>query len=148
MLWDWWQWVFFQCVAFRRADSVVLLPDIWGSVLPLKNNLNPLILTTVMSCMVFFWDYLLTFGMEVDLVWKSKWNYMKGLYLFQRYLPFLDTLCLVLYCQSDAFTVFFPGSLKKVFCSSKWEGVDKKCMCEDIPSCCRFLKLTFPTLTW
>jgi hypothetical protein len=50
---------------------------------------------------MFIWDYILTFRMEVDLVWKSKWNFMKGLYLFQRYLPFIDTAWLVLYRQSN-----------------------------------------------
>ena len=49
---------------------------------------------------MFIWDYILTFRMEVDLVWKSKWNFMKGLYLFQCYLPFIDTIFLVLYRQS------------------------------------------------
>ena len=48
---------------------------------------------------MFIWDYILTFQMEVDLVWKSKWTLMKGLYLFQRYLPFIDTVWLVVYCQ-------------------------------------------------
>jgi len=56
-----------------------------------------------MACMMYLWDYLLTFGMEVDLVWKSKWNFMKGLYLFQRYLPFTDIIWLVLSCWSDFF---------------------------------------------
>jgi len=37
--------------------------------------------------------------MEVDLLWKSKWNFMKGLYLFQRYLPFIDTTWLAIYFQ-------------------------------------------------
>jgi hypothetical protein len=59
---------------------------------------------------MFVWDYIITFGMEVELVWKSKWNFMKGLYLFQRYLPFIDTVCLVLYCQSDALSImiYYP----------------------------------------
>ena len=54
-----------------------------------------------MACVVFLWDYTLTFGMEVDLVWKSKWNFMKGLYLFQRYLPFTEAIWLPLYCKPD-----------------------------------------------
>jgi hypothetical protein len=53
-----------------------------------------------MACVVFIWDYILTFGMEVDLVWKSKWNFMKGLYLFQRYLPFTDIIWLAVTRQS------------------------------------------------
>ena len=39
--------------------------------------------------------------MEVDLVWKLKWNFMKGLYLFQRYLPFIDIMTAFLTGQSD-----------------------------------------------
>jgi len=78
------------------------------------NNLNFLILATVAVSTIFIWDYILTFGMEVDLVWKSKWNFMKGLYLFQRYLPFVDTICFILYCQSDPFPVFLPSR----FCRS------------------------------
>ena len=65
-----------------------------------------------MACMVYLWDYLLTFGMEVDLVWKSKWNFMKGLYIFQRYLPFTDIIWLVLSCLS----YFFPSSYTELFC--------------------------------
>jgi len=59
-----------------------------------------------MACMVFLWDFTLTFGMEVDLVWKSKWNFMKGLYLFQRYLPFTEAIWLPLYRKSDVFPIF------------------------------------------
>ncbi|KIM35953.1 hypothetical protein M413DRAFT_32088 [Hebeloma cylindrosporum] len=54
----------------------------------------------VVASTMFIWDYILTLGMEVDLVWKSKWNFMKGLYLFQRYMPFIDTVWLVLYRQA------------------------------------------------
>ena len=55
---------------------------------------------------MFIWDYILTFRMEVDLVWKSKWNFMKGLYLFQRYLPFIDTIGLVFYRKSNVSPIF------------------------------------------
>ena len=70
-----------------------------------KNNSNLLILTTVAASMLFIWDYILTFGMEVDLVWKSKWNFMKALYLFQRYAPFIDTIWLILYRQPEFFSI-------------------------------------------
>lgn len=68
-------------------------------VLLLENNRARLILATVASSTMFLWDYILTFRMEVELVWASKWNFMKGLYLLQRYLPFFDTVFLVLYRQ-------------------------------------------------
>jgi hypothetical protein len=58
---------------------------------------------------MFIWDYILTFRMEADLVWKSKWNFMKGLYLFQRYLPFIDTVWLVVYRQFDVSLIFFSS---------------------------------------
>jgi len=66
---------------------------------PLRLQLTFLILAIVMGCMTYIWDYILMFSMEVDLVWKSKWSFMKGLYLFQRYLPFID-ITTSLYCQS------------------------------------------------
>jgi len=58
-----------------------------------------------MASTMYIWDYILLFGMEVDLVWKSKWSFMKGLYLFQRYLSFID-ITIILYCQSDCFPIF------------------------------------------
>ena len=33
---------------------------------------------------------------------------MKGLYFFQRYSPFIDTVWLILYRQPDAFSIFLP----------------------------------------
>jgi len=57
---------------------------------------------------MFLWDYILTFEMEVDLVWKSKWNFMKGLYFFQRYLPFIDIIWFILICQYDVVSYLLP----------------------------------------
>ncbi|KIM49933.1 hypothetical protein M413DRAFT_22042 [Hebeloma cylindrosporum] len=69
------------------------------------NQLSPLIhallamrLVTnfeLMACTIFLWDTILTFAMEVDLIWKSNWNLMKALYLFQRYFPLTDIIWLV-----------------------------------------------------
>ncbi|KIK04893.1 hypothetical protein K443DRAFT_92259 [Laccaria amethystina LaAM-08-1] len=46
---------------------------------------------------MFLYDYFLTLGMEVDLVWSSSLGPMGILFALQRYLPFLDTavLCLL-----------------------------------------------------
>lgn len=60
----------------------------------------------VAASTLFLWDWMLTMRMEVDLVWKSKWNFMKVLYLLQRYLPFVDTVGLVLYRVSYLSTSF------------------------------------------
>jgi hypothetical protein len=49
---------------------------------------------TVVGSTMFLYDYLITLGMEVDLVWSSKWTFMKVLYFAQRYLPFVDAVAL------------------------------------------------------
>ncbi|KAF8995896.1 hypothetical protein BDQ17DRAFT_966015 [Cyathus striatus] len=51
------------------------------------------------SSMLFAYDIFLTLGLEIELVWCSKWTYMTVLYLLQRYLPIIDTLWLVLQHQ-------------------------------------------------
>ena len=53
--------------------------------------------TTVAGATMFLWDYSLTLGMEVDLVWSSTWSLMKVLFIAQRYLPFFDAavLCFI-----------------------------------------------------
>ncbi|KAF9444975.1 hypothetical protein P691DRAFT_676580, partial [Macrolepiota fuliginosa MF-IS2] len=42
-------------------------------------------------------DWLLTFEMEISFIWRALWTLMKGLYLLERYSPFVDvvfgTLC-------------------------------------------------------
>ncbi|KAF9046726.1 hypothetical protein BJ165DRAFT_1473892 [Panaeolus papilionaceus] len=45
---------------------------------------------------MFIYDWMLTLDMEVALVWKANWNVMKVLFIFQRYLPFIDTVALVI----------------------------------------------------
>ena len=59
-----------------------------------------------MACIIFLWDHLIAFGMEVDLVWKSKWTFIEGLYAFQRYLTFIDPVWVILYRQSDVPPIF------------------------------------------
>lgn len=41
-------------------------------------------------------DYLLTFDLEISLIWKSNWSIMKVLFLLARYMPFAD-LILIFY---------------------------------------------------
>ena len=81
--------------------------------------------------------------MEVDLVWKSKWSLMKGLYLFQRYSPFIDTVWLVLYRQPHASLFSFPDFF---FSRSNGGEFDEDWMSKYIPRQWRFVKLTPHTL--
>jgi len=94
--------------AFRRDNHCCHCQCFDGQLGHGKFNSTILILAIVAASALFIWDYILTFRMEIDLVWKSKWNLMKGLYLFQRYLPFIDTVWLVLYRQPDAFSISLP----------------------------------------
>ena len=52
---------------------------------------------------MFVYDYFLTIGMEVDLVWSSKWGFMEVVYVLQRYLPFVDAVFLCLLREGTIF---------------------------------------------
>ncbi|KIM38603.1 hypothetical protein M413DRAFT_239609 [Hebeloma cylindrosporum] len=53
----------------------------------------------VAAATVYLWDYILTFQLERELIWTSKWNFIKILFIVQRYLPLFDTAFLTLYHQ-------------------------------------------------
>ncbi|KAF5321137.1 hypothetical protein D9619_001688 [Psilocybe cf. subviscida] len=53
----------------------------------------------VAACTLFVWDYIITFDLEVQYIWKSRWTTVKMVYLIQRYLPFFDSCYLELYRQ-------------------------------------------------
>ncbi|KJA14982.1 hypothetical protein HYPSUDRAFT_149695, partial [Hypholoma sublateritium FD-334 SS-4] len=61
----------------------------------------------VAASTLFIWDFILTLPLEIDLVWHRKWNALKIIYLIQRYLPFFDTVGLVLYHQLSVSLVDF-----------------------------------------
>ena len=39
--------------------------------------------------------YLLTFGLEVNFIWPSRWKLVRMLFTLTRYLPFVDTVLLL-----------------------------------------------------
>ncbi|PPQ94457.1 hypothetical protein CVT25_002548 [Psilocybe cyanescens] len=47
---------------------------------------------TVVAITVLAYDWALTLDMEINLVWKKKWNVIKGIYLFQRYIVIFDSI--------------------------------------------------------
>ncbi|KAF9564908.1 hypothetical protein CPC08DRAFT_219776 [Agrocybe pediades] len=53
---------------------------------------------------IFVFDYLITLGMEINLVWFSRWSFVKALYFFQRYSPFFDSFVPWIYRQTAAHT--------------------------------------------
>lgn len=46
-------------------------------------------LVYVASAVILLYDLILTLHLEVSLVWYSRWNYTKVLYLLTRYVPFV-----------------------------------------------------------
>lgn len=46
--------------------------------------------TMIASSAIAVLDWILTFDLEVSLVWQSRWNVTKVLYFLARYLPFVD----------------------------------------------------------
>ncbi|KAH7913288.1 hypothetical protein BJ138DRAFT_645794 [Hygrophoropsis aurantiaca] len=47
---------------------------------------------TVAGTAVLFYDYFLTFNLEVRHIWPARWSTLKFLYIHTRYAPFLDTV--------------------------------------------------------
>ncbi|TFK63340.1 hypothetical protein BDN72DRAFT_328982 [Pluteus cervinus] len=54
---------------------------------------------TLASSTLYLYDLLLTFDLEVDLLWPSKWTFIKALYLLQRYLPLVDMVIVTITWQ-------------------------------------------------
>ncbi|KZP31934.1 hypothetical protein FIBSPDRAFT_944550 [Athelia psychrophila] len=50
----------------------------------------------VFSACVLIYDYILTFHLEVNLIWGEPWKSLKILFLLSRYLPFADTTIIFL----------------------------------------------------
>ncbi|KAF9074409.1 hypothetical protein BDP27DRAFT_1317033 [Rhodocollybia butyracea] len=50
------------------------------------------IYTQVAMLTLLTYDYILSFSQEVAYVWFSNWGWIKVLYLFTRYSPFIDTI--------------------------------------------------------
>ncbi|KAF8868790.1 hypothetical protein BD779DRAFT_875554 [Infundibulicybe gibba] len=42
------------------------------------------------SLALLVFDHILTFGEEVELIWKSRWNLSKTVYLWQRYFALIS----------------------------------------------------------
>ncbi|PPQ74693.1 hypothetical protein CVT26_007603 [Gymnopilus dilepis] len=75
--------------AQAAAQAEALIQGLYGVIFVARGE--------VAAAALYVWDYCLTFGMEVDLVWSSRWNIIKVLFLVQRYLPFIDTCILTIY---------------------------------------------------
>ncbi|KAF8578430.1 hypothetical protein K439DRAFT_484934 [Ramaria rubella] len=55
---------------------------------------------TVAASMFTFWDYLLTFGDEVDLIWRSQFSWINFLFFVIRYLTFAIRIAHLVFCTN------------------------------------------------
>ncbi|KAJ7595499.1 hypothetical protein C8J56DRAFT_922470 [Mycena floridula] len=53
----------------------------------------------VISIALLVYDTVLTTGLELQYIWRGRWNWLKLLYVAQRYLPFFDTAFMVAFRQ-------------------------------------------------
>ncbi|KAH7925258.1 hypothetical protein BV22DRAFT_1119664 [Leucogyrophana mollusca] len=49
------------------------------------------------SAAILIHDYLLTFDHEVTYIWRGPWSLVKIIYLFSRYMPFIDTPLVIVF---------------------------------------------------
>ncbi|TFK63371.1 hypothetical protein BDN72DRAFT_847692 [Pluteus cervinus] len=73
---------------------------------------------TLASLTWYLYDLLLTLDLEVNLLWPSKWTLMKVLYLLQRYLPFIDTVIVVMCWEFGKITN--PHSCEALYKTCGW----------------------------
>ncbi|KAG2367002.1 hypothetical protein BDR07DRAFT_382387 [Suillus spraguei] len=67
------------------------------------------------------YDWALTFGQEVELIWRQRWSLMTVLYLSVRY---LGTLCAALYMLGGVPTISLTDTVSWIlFVASNWTSV-------------------------
>ncbi|KAJ8508624.1 hypothetical protein ONZ45_g9122 [Pleurotus djamor] len=82
----------------------------------LESTLSSIQLVKYMSLatmVIIFYDYCLTFNLEIVLIWPQKWSFMKLLFIASRYLPFFDLLISFI-----PQVLIFPGD---VFCVATFD---------------------------
>ncbi|KAF9007425.1 hypothetical protein BDQ17DRAFT_1324022 [Cyathus striatus] len=71
----------------------------------------------IASIALLYYDYCLTLSSEVDVIWPSKWNLIKILFVLVRYTPFFDSA--VLFYHHFAPHVS-PESCFKAYTANGW----------------------------
>ncbi|KIM73694.1 hypothetical protein PILCRDRAFT_828918 [Piloderma croceum F 1598] len=77
--------------------------------------------TNVAFVVILLYDYVLTFGMEVEFIWKQKMGLGKILFLLNRYVPIIDLVILInLYTNPSLRS---DQVCSKFFHADKWIGM-------------------------
>ncbi|KAG2346250.1 hypothetical protein BDR05DRAFT_1057871 [Suillus weaverae] len=67
------------------------------SLFPLISDANLISYCVVVSSVVVVYDWALTFGQEVELVWMRRWSLMNVLYICVRYIGILYSVIIILW---------------------------------------------------
>ncbi|KAJ7611550.1 hypothetical protein DFH06DRAFT_156442 [Mycena polygramma] len=74
----------------RRAFPANMAGEVLEGAVIAASRVQIVKYVDVASIAILFFDYLLTFNLEVALVWPSRWSISKALFLLSRYLPFFE----------------------------------------------------------
>ncbi|KAF8887425.1 hypothetical protein CPB85DRAFT_1335370 [Mucidula mucida] len=77
------------------------------SLIPALEHMKIVTYFEVASIALLIYEHLLTFDQEIALIWPSKWNVTKILYLLTRYLPMLDAVLVLWRMFLLSYQVFY-----------------------------------------
>ncbi|KAF8876345.1 hypothetical protein BD779DRAFT_167389 [Infundibulicybe gibba] len=77
----------FTLALVSHSMSVTQVPDNLGQIITDARITN---YVAVASLTLLAFDHILTFGEEIELIWKSRWNLSKTVYLLQRYFALIS----------------------------------------------------------
>ncbi|KAH7911377.1 hypothetical protein BJ138DRAFT_928553 [Hygrophoropsis aurantiaca] len=75
-----------------NSEEIYVNPQTLRAVFALRLNTY----TTLVGTTILVYDYLLTYERERKYIWPAPWSIIKCLYLATRYLPFFDTLVVLI----------------------------------------------------
>ncbi|KAJ7124918.1 hypothetical protein C8R44DRAFT_126104 [Mycena epipterygia] len=61
------------------------------SIIHLLHSIQSTRLAAVGSATILVYDHLITIDQEIDLVWRKDWSFLKGVFIFHRYLGIVCT---------------------------------------------------------
>ncbi|GJJ06515.1 hypothetical protein Clacol_000707 [Clathrus columnatus] len=99
--------------------SAPLSPLLAATFKEIADGLNDLYATryfTFACYTVLLYDHVLLFGQEVELFWKAKWNYVKVLFMFNRYLlPLVLLFVCKAWVTATAFLAIISLGISQVY---------------------------------
>ncbi|KAF8902287.1 hypothetical protein CPB84DRAFT_1776394 [Gymnopilus junonius] len=91
-------------------------PNSYEEIIKQLNQVETARNARLASLAIVFYDYLITFDREVDLIWKSEWYFPKVIFLMNRYYAIASAIF--------SYYIFFGSQLSSKLCLHYylWEG--------------------------